>query len=152
VLIARGVLFIYDNNKSKIDKLISPGKPATEEVSMNLNEPASSTGMRSDSVATITFILTGDNDIYYYTGTFRYSFQKTGYDKVGRIIRQFKEKTDPDELMFIIKSTPESTFKNAIDILDQMTIENVPPGHYKETELTEEEINSINILKKSKNG
>ena len=34
--------------------------------------------------------------------------------------------------MYIIKSDDESTFKNAIDIIDEMAISAVPPGHYAE--------------------
>jgi len=37
--------------------------------------------------------------------------------------------------MYIIKSDNESTFKNAIDILDEMTISAVPPGHYAEVDM-----------------
>ena len=34
--------------------------------------------------------------------------------------------------MYIIKSDDASTFKNAIDILDEMAISAVPAGHYAE--------------------
>ena len=37
--------------------------------------------------------------------------------------------------MYIIKSDTESTFKNAIDILDEMSISAVPPGHYAEVDM-----------------
>jgi tRNA U34 2-thiouridine synthase MnmA/TrmU len=38
--------------------------------------------------------------------------------------------------MYIIKSDKKSTFKNAIDILDEMSICAIPPGHYAEVEMT----------------
>jgi hypothetical protein len=34
---------------------------------------------------------------------------------------------------------PISTFRNAIDILDEMSICNVPPGHYAEVDMTDTE-------------
>ncbi len=40
------------------------------------------------------------------------------------------------DLMYIIKANKDATFKNAIDILDEMTISNVPPGHYAEVDIT----------------
>ena len=38
--------------------------------------------------------------------------------------------------MYIIKSDSSSTFKNAIDILDEMSISAVPPGHYAEVDMS----------------
>ena len=52
------------------------------------------------------------------------------------MIVQKKKATNIDDLMYIIKSDKESTFKNAIDILDEMSICAVPPGHYAEVDMT----------------
>ena len=41
--------------------------------------------------------------------------------------------------MYIIKSDSKSTVKNAIDILDEMSICAVPPGHYAEVDMTDSE-------------
>ena len=41
--------------------------------------------------------------------------------------------------MYIIKADKEATFKNAIDILDEMTVTAVPPGHYAEVDITDTE-------------
>jgi len=35
----------------------------------------------------------------------------------------------------IIKEDKDATFKNAIDILDEMAINTVPPGHYAEVDI-----------------
>ena len=42
-------------------------------------------------------------------------------------------------IQYIIKSDEKSTFKNAIDILDEMTISAVPPGHYAEVDMVDVE-------------
>lgn len=147
VLIARGALFIYDKNKSKIDKLVNPEKPSSEQILVTPEEPVSSTGIRSDTTATVTFILTDGNEIYYYTGAFRYFFQKTDNDKVGRIIQKYKEETNPDELMFIIKSAEGSTYKNTIDMLDAMAANEIPASHYDEAKTTEKEMRILKIYK-----
>ena len=47
--------------------------------------------------------------------------------------------TNIADLMYIIKSDDQSTFKNAIDILDEMAICTVPPGHYAEVPMVEVE-------------
>ena len=102
--------------------------------------------------ASVTFLLSGNNRIYYYLGSFKGIITETDYVNVRSLIKELSKKINKRDLMFIIKSDPGSTFKNAIDILDEMTINNVPPGHYAEIDITEAEINSINILKKTKNG
>ena len=47
-----------------------------------------------------------------------------------------KNATPIGDLMYIIKSDKQSNFKNAIDILDEMSICAVPPGHYAEVDMT----------------
>ena len=47
--------------------------------------------------------------------------------------------------MYIIKSDSTSTFKNAIDILDEMSISAVPPGHYAEVDMTTAEAELIRL-------
>ena len=41
--------------------------------------------------------------------------------------------------MYVIKSDDKSTFKNAINILDEMTISGVKPGHYAEDKISDTE-------------
>jgi tRNA U34 2-thiouridine synthase MnmA/TrmU len=51
------------------------------------------------------------------------------------LIVEKKKSTPIGDLMYIIKSDNESTFKNAIDILDEMSISAIPPGHYAEVDM-----------------
>ena len=95
------------------------------------------------SSGAVTFLLTAKDIIYYYKGAFNGLLNKTDYNKVRDIIKKYNTVIDPKELMFIIKTDNTSTFKNTIDMLDEMTINKIPAGHYAETEITEEEINSI---------
>lgn len=95
------------------------------------------------SSGAVTFLLTAKDIIYYYKGAFNGTLNKTDYNKVRHIIKKYNTVIDPKELMFIIKTDNTSTFKNTIDLLDEMTINKIPAGHYTETEITEEEINSI---------
>ena len=147
VLIARGVMYIYDHNKSKIQNLVSPETPPSEEVIMNQEEPNPSAGMDADTSATVTFILTGNNEIYYYTGAFKYTMQRTDNDKVAKLVQKYKEITNPDELMFIIKSAEGSTYNNTINILEAMSVNEIPASHYDEAKTTDAEMKIINIYK-----
>jgi hypothetical protein len=147
VLIARGMMFIYDHNKSKIQNLVSPEKTPTEEVIVTPDEPDSSTVKNTDRSATVTFILTGNNEIYYYAGVFKYIVERTDADKVSKLVRKYKEITNPDELMFIIKSAEGSTYNNIINMLDAMAVNEIPASHYDEGKTTEAEMKIINIYK-----
>jgi hypothetical protein len=147
VLIARGAMFIYDHNKSKIQQMVSPEKPASEEIITSPEEPDSSTVMNVDRSGTVTFILTGNNEIYYYTGAFKNTVQKTDEDKVAKLIEKYKEITNPDKLMFIIKSAQGSTYNNTISLLQAMAVNEIPASHYDEAKTTEAEMKVINIYK-----
>lgn len=89
--------------------------------------------------STLTFLLTGNEQLYYYSGEFNNRLIKTDYKKAIKIINDFKNKATPADLMFLLKSDKDATFKNIIDMLDLMTICNVPKYHYAETDLTKNE-------------
>ena len=151
VLAARLALFLSDRRERILKSQVEAIVPQPD----NLIEPKPDTDLgqlRVKASGAITFLLAEDNEIYYYKGAFTGNLKKTDYSKVREVIKKYKSQIDPDDLMFIIKSGTGATFKNAIDILDEMTIDNVPPGHYAETEINKEETEQINILKKTKNG
>ena len=66
-------------------------------------------------------------------------FKSTSFKEIRDVIVNKKKNTPIDDLMFVIKSDDKSTFKNAIDILDEMTISGVKPGHYAEDKISETE-------------
>jgi biopolymer transport protein ExbD len=96
------------------------------------------------SSGAVTFLLTKNNIIYYYLGQFNDTLNKTDYKNIGSLIKNYSHKINPKDLFYVIKSDKNATFKNAIDILDEMQINNVPTGRYAEIEITEDEIKSIN--------
>ena len=74
----------------------------------------------------------------------RHSNLKAAILKISvRLILDKKKATPIGDLMYIIKSDKEATFKNAIDILDEMSISAVPPGHYAEVDMSDTEAELI---------
>ena len=77
----------------------------------------------------LTFLLANNNVIYYYEGLLVQDpvlLKTTSFMGMRAIIARNKEKlADPKDLMVIIKPLQESVYKNAVDALDEMMINDV---------------------------
>lgn len=132
----------------------------SQATAMKMNEPNDKKPDLQKDVkesGSMTLLLSKDNNIYYYFGnlkpeTISEQFKSTSFDKIREIIAEKRRKTPMDDLMYIIKSSPESTFKNSIDILDEMSISDVPPGHYAEVKMTAEEQQLIDMTEGTSTG
>ena len=107
---------------------------------MQLNLPKNS-HIRTPSAesATLTIIPINEKQVAWYAGQFSdamaaKSFGITGYDQltgIGNIIRQKQASLDQharftrEDLMIIIKPTENAVFKNTIDMLDEMLLNDV---------------------------
>ena len=111
----------------------------SQSTAMNMNEPKDDKEkqLKVKNSGAMTILLGKGNQVYYYYGqllpeTISEQFKSTTFKGIRDLILEKKKSTNIDDLMYIIKSDDKSTFKNAIDILDEMTISTVPPGHYAE--------------------
>jgi biopolymer transport protein ExbD len=114
----------------------------SQSTAMNMNEPKDDPNqqMKVKNSGAMTILLGKGNQVYYYYGqlmpeTISQDFKSTNFSGIRSLILEKKKATPIDDLMYIIKSDDKSTFKNAIDILDEMTISAVPPGHYAEVDM-----------------
>jgi len=97
-----------------------------------------STPVRKSKILTV--ILGNDNKVYAYEGAFEDALREnsiipTNYgesDGIGNLIRQKQKllqksntENGKDDLVFLIKPTKRSTYKNIIDALDETTINGV---------------------------
>lgn len=83
-------------------------------------------------------LLLSKNGVYAYENDIS-AGKKFTYSELGNFIKNEKEKDS--SIAFIIKPAKEATYKRTIDILDQMTINNIKK--YNLLELTKEEENFI---------
>lgn len=103
-------------------------QPKTMMLSMPVDSPDSSEAKDSE---TISFILEGNNKIAYYNGNDIQNIQATNYSSALRNIIQQKQKDvsllsgDRSRTVILIKPTKEASYKNIVDILDEMQINNV---------------------------
>jgi biopolymer transport protein ExbD len=114
----------------------------SQSTAMPMNEPKDDPNqqMKVKNSGAMTILLGKGDQVYYYFGqlmaeTISQDFKSTNFKGIRQLILEKKKGTPIDDLMYIIKSDEKSTFKNAIDILDEMTISAVPPGHYAEVEM-----------------
>ncbi len=78
----------------------------------------------------LTLMLGKNDQVYYYEGQLQVdaagnNFKQTTFKGVRDIILQKKRSTPPDDLVIIIKPNEEATYKNTVDILDEMTINDI---------------------------
>ncbi|MBC7902304.1 MAG: biopolymer transporter ExbD [Gemmatimonadaceae bacterium] len=78
--------------------------------------------------AVLTLLLGGNNVVYYYEGTLlpdASNFKTTTFKEVREVIINKKKSTDPKDFMVVIKPYKESTYQNVVDMLDEMTIDDI---------------------------
>jgi biopolymer transport protein ExbD len=80
----------------------------------------------------LTLVLVDDKTVGYYNGDNVASMQLVGYDAAGlrKIILQKQQAVkdiygDPQQMMVLIKPSDASTYKNVVETLDEMAINNV---------------------------
>lgn len=121
-----------------------------EPTSMNLAMPKDTD--KPDEVnkvkesGSLTLMLGKSNVIYYYYGNDPTKMQTTGFKDVRKLIIDKKKSTPVDDLFIIIKPDKDATYKNAVDVLDEMNINDIKryamidptPEEYKLIQQTEQ--------------
>jgi biopolymer transport protein ExbD len=95
--------------------------------------------------AVITLMLGKNDQIYYYEGDSAAKLKATDFKKVRDIVVDKKRRTDPKDFVVIIKPSVDATYKNTVNILDEMTIDavkryamvDISPVEYNFIKLTE---------------
>jgi len=72
-----------------------------------------------------TIMLGKDDQIYYYEGLDPTKLKPTNFKGIREEILKKKKSTNPEDLVMIIKPSEEATYKNTVDILDEMTINEI---------------------------
>ncbi|MEO6949402.1 MAG: biopolymer transporter ExbD [Ginsengibacter sp.] len=122
-----------------------------QPTSMNLNMPKDTKDQTEDTKVkesgALTLMLGKGDIIYYYYGIDPATMQTTGYKSVRDIILKKKKSTPADDFFVTIKPDKDATYKNAVDILDEMNINDV--SRYAMIPPTPEEYNMIQQTEKA---
>ena len=114
---------------------------------MELLDPKEGTATPVKESGVMTIILSKDHHVYYYYKKLdeqlaSTQIKETDLKTIRALILAKKAATDMGYLMYIIKADESATFGDSIDLLDEMSICNIPQGHYAEVDITkvEEEV------------
>ncbi|MDQ2718488.1 MAG: biopolymer transporter ExbD [Bacteroidota bacterium] len=121
-----------------------------QPTSMNLSMPKDSDVKDQTLVkksGSLTLMLGKRNVIYYYYGDDPATMQTTGYKDVRKLILDKKKSTPAEDLFIIIKPDKDATYKNAVDIIDEMSINDVT--RYAMVDPTADEYNKIQATEKA---
>ena len=96
--------------------------------------------------AALTVMPAKANQVYYYEGLDPTKIQSSNWKTIRDEILDKKRRVDPKDFMVIIKPTKDATYKNTVDMLDEMKIDDVhrfalvdiTPEEYKYVSLTEQ--------------
>jgi len=122
----------------------------SQPTAMAMNEPKDDPNnqLKVKNSGAMTLLLGKADQVYYYYGELtdpNSQFKSSNFKEIRPLIAAMRNKTPIGDLMYIIKADKEATFKNAIDILDEMTISKVPPGHYAEVDMSDTEAQLIKM-------
>jgi len=110
----------------------------------DVDKPEEQNKVKASAVLTI---MLGKNDqIYYYEGDDPTKLQSSNYKGIRDIVLDKKRRTDPKDFVVVLKPTQDATYKNTVNILDEMTIDEVKrfalvdisPDEYKLIQATEQ--------------
>ncbi len=89
----------------------------------DVDKPEEQNKVKASAVLTI---MLGKNDqIYYYEGDDPTKVQTSNFKAIRDVILDKKRRTDPKDFVVVLKPTKDATYKNTVNILDEMTIDEV---------------------------
>ena len=93
-------------------------------------------------------IMMGKGDVvYYYFSNDPRKLQTTGYKDIRGIILEKKKNTPADDFFITIKPDKDATYKNAVDILDEMAINTIK--RYAMVDPTDDEYKLIQLTEQA---
>ena len=126
VVVISAVFFIFTSTLSS---------PTVMELNMPRDENGVSNYQNSNSK--LTLVLLKNDMVFGYFGNDINNGTGLEIKEARKIIAQGVQKFTRDSLIVIIKPSKEATYKNSVDVLDEMTINKI--SRYEMVDLTKEE-------------
>ena len=97
-----------------------------------------------------TILLGGNDNIFYYEGLDPTQLKASSFKKIREEIIRKKQSTNPEDLVMIIKPSEEATYKNTVDILDEMTINEIK--RYAMVDISPQEYELVKVTQAASGG
>ena len=91
--------------------------------------------------AVITLMPAKNDQIYYYEGDDPTKLQAANFKSIRSVILDKKRRTDTAFFEVILKPSKDATYRNIVNILDEMTIDNV--NHYAMVDISPAEYDIV---------
>ena len=125
-------------------------QPTAMHMAVPKDDPTIKTEVKQSGAMTI--LLGKGDQVYYYYGQLTNpseQFKVSSYSKIRDEILSKVRNTPIGDLMIVIKPNADATFKNTVDIFDEMTIDHVINGHYALDKITPDEDKFIHLTEQS---
>jgi biopolymer transport protein ExbD len=102
--------------------------------------------MLTKQSATLTLLLATDHTVYYYEGGLNQTasnLKVASLQTLRDVIMDKKKRTDASDLFIIVKAAKSSVYKSVVDVLDEMTINDVK--RYALVDITPAEEQLLNV-------
>ena len=76
----------------------------------------------------LTLMMNRNNNVFFYEGELLpdgANFKPSNFKDIRKVILDKKRNTNPEDFVVIIKPGPDATYKNTVDMLDEMFISDV---------------------------
>jgi len=99
--------------------------PTTMKLAMPKDDVKNDDLTKIKESGSLTILLGNKDVIYYYEGMDPTKIQTTTYSKIRDVIIKKKRSTPVDDLFITIKPDKDATYKDAVNLLDEMTINDI---------------------------
>ncbi len=112
-------------------------QPTAMKMAVPKDDPLVKTEVKQSGAMTI--LLGKGDQVYYYYGQLTNAneqFKVSSFQKIRAEILNKKKNTPEGDLMIVVKPNEDATFKNTVDIFDEMTIDAIKGGHFALDKIT----------------
>jgi biopolymer transport protein ExbD len=102
--------------------------PSTMDLYMPKDTEKEEDQNKAKQSGALTVMMSKDNHIYYYEGKLApdaSNFKSSSFKEIRDVIIKKKRSTPIEDLVIVIKPNEEATYKNTVDMLDEMTINEI---------------------------
>jgi len=101
-------------------------QPTSMVLNMPKDTPEDKDLVKVKESGSLTLIMGKQNVVYYYFGSDPSKLQTTNFKDLRKVILDKKRNTPADDLFIVIKPDKDASYKNVVDVLDEMTINAIP--------------------------